>query len=41
MPLLWLKGTDTARLGIFQSIAEPAAPLAGRWPDAGASGGDH
>lgn len=38
MPLLWHKGTDLVRLGIFQSIAEPAAPLAGRWPAAGPPG---
>ncbi|HMM34393.1 MAG TPA: type VI secretion system contractile sheath large subunit [Thermoanaerobaculia bacterium] len=31
MPLLTMKGTDTVRLAIFQSIAEPAAPLAGLW----------
>jgi hypothetical protein len=26
-----MKGTDTVRLAIFQSIAEPYAALAGRW----------
>ena len=31
MPLLTLKGTDTVRLAIFQSIAEPHAELAGLW----------
>ncbi len=31
MPLLTLKGTDRVRLGIYQSFAEPQAPLAGRW----------
>lgn len=31
MPLLTMKGTDTVRLAIFQSIAEPPAPLAGLW----------
>ncbi len=31
MPLVSIKGTDCARLVRFQSIAEPAAPLAGRW----------
>jgi len=31
MPLLTMKGTDTVRLAIFQSIAEPHAPLAGLW----------
>jgi type VI secretion system protein ImpC len=31
MPLLTMKGTDTVRLAIFQSIAEPHAELAGRW----------
>lgn len=31
MPLLTIKGTDLVRLGIFQSIAHPHAPLSGRW----------
>ncbi len=31
MPLATLKGTDTVRLIRFQSIAETAAPLSGRW----------
>ena len=31
MPVVTLKGTDTVRLAIFQSIAEPHAPLAGLW----------
>ena len=31
MPLLTMKGTDTVRLAIFQSIAEPQAPLSGLW----------
>lgn len=31
MPLLTMKGTDVVRLGIFQSIAHPQAPLSGRW----------
>jgi type VI secretion system protein ImpC len=31
MPLLSMKGSDCVRLGRFQSIAEPPAPLAGRW----------
>lgn len=31
MPILTMKGTDTVRLAIFQSIAEPHAPLAGLW----------
>ncbi len=31
MPLATLKGTDTARLVRFQSLAEPLAPLGGRW----------
>lgn len=31
MPIVTMKGTDTVRLAIFQSIAEPYAPLAGRW----------
>ncbi|MHB8800693.1 MAG: type VI secretion system contractile sheath domain-containing protein [Thermoanaerobaculia bacterium] len=31
MPLLTMKGTDTVRLAIFQSIAEPHAELAGLW----------
>jgi type VI secretion system protein ImpC len=31
MPLAWLKDRDAALLVRFQSIARPAAPLAGRW----------
>jgi type VI secretion system protein ImpC len=31
MPLLSMKGSDRVRLARFQSIAEPAAPLSGRW----------
>jgi type VI secretion system protein ImpC len=31
MPIVTMKGTDTVRLAIFQSIAEPHAALAGRW----------
>jgi type VI secretion system protein ImpC len=31
MPLLSVKGSDSVRLVRFQSIADPAAPLAGRW----------
>jgi type VI secretion system protein ImpC len=31
MPLASIKATDRVRLVRFQSIAEPAAPLAGRW----------
>ncbi|HJT89874.1 MAG TPA: type VI secretion system contractile sheath large subunit, partial [Bryobacteraceae bacterium] len=31
MPLLSMKGTDRVRLARFQSVADPAAPLAGRW----------
>src|SRR5579859_226350 len=31
IPLVSVKGTDTIRLPRFQSIATPAAPLAGRW----------
>jgi hypothetical protein len=31
MPLLTMKGTDTVRVGMFQSIADPPAPLEGRW----------
>jgi type VI secretion system protein ImpC len=31
MPLLSVQGQDAARLARFQSIASPAAPLAGRW----------
>lgn len=31
MPIVTMKGTDTVRLAIFQSIAEPHAPLAGLW----------
>ena len=31
MPLVSIKGTDRVRLVRFQAIAEPLAPLAGRW----------
>ena len=31
MPLISMKGKDCVRLGRFQSIAEPLAPLGGRW----------
>ncbi|MBL0156114.1 MAG: type VI secretion system contractile sheath large subunit [Bryobacterales bacterium] len=31
MPLIWLRGQDSIRLVRFQSIADPAAPLSGRW----------
>ena len=31
MPLLSLRDQDVVRLGRFQSIADPSAPLAGRW----------
>lgn len=31
MPLAWIKDRPSARLVRFQSIARPAAPLAGRW----------
>jgi type VI secretion system protein ImpC len=31
MPLIWLRGHDSIRLVRFQSIADPAAPLSGRW----------
>jgi len=31
MPLLSIKGQDAVRIPRFQSIAEPIAPLAGRW----------
>jgi len=31
MPLLSIKGRDAVRVARFQSIAEPSAPLAGRW----------
>jgi len=31
MPLASIKGTDRVRLVRFQSVAEPLAPLAGRW----------
>jgi type VI secretion system protein ImpC len=31
MPLISMKGSDRVRLGRFQSIAEPVAPLGGRW----------
>ncbi len=31
MPMLTMKGSDRVRVGVFQSIAKPAAPLEGRW----------
>lgn len=31
MPLLTMKGTDTIRLAMFQSIADPPTPLVGTW----------
>jgi type VI secretion system protein ImpC len=31
MPIVTMKGTDTVRLAIFQSIAEPYAALSGLW----------
>jgi len=31
MPLLSMKGSDHVRIGMFQSIAKPNAPLQGRW----------
>jgi len=31
MPLISIKGSDRVRLALFQSIAEPATPLGGRW----------
>ena len=31
MPLVSIKGTDQVRVLRFQSVAEPLAPLAGRW----------
>lgn len=31
MPLLSMKGSDQVRIGAFQSIAKPSAPLEGRW----------
>ena len=31
MPLLSFKNADHVRLARFQSLAEPASPLAGRW----------
>jgi type VI secretion system protein ImpC len=31
MPLASIKGTDSVRLVRFQSVADPPAPLAGRW----------
>jgi len=31
IPLLTMKGTDTVRVGMFQSIADPPLPLEGRW----------
>jgi len=34
MPLLCFKGRDAVRLARFQSVAEPATRLAGRWEDA-------
>jgi type VI secretion system protein ImpC len=31
MPLLSFRGTDRVRLALFQSLADPSAPLRGRW----------
>jgi type VI secretion system protein ImpC len=31
MPLVWFKDSDRVRVLRFQSVAEPLAPLAGRW----------
>lgn len=31
MPMLTMKGSDTVRVGVFQSIAKPSTPLEGRW----------
>ncbi len=31
VPMLSIKGRDAVRIARFQSIAEPSAPLAGRW----------
>lgn len=31
MPMLTMKGSDQVRVGVFQSIAKPPAPLEGRW----------
>ena len=31
MPMLSMKGSDQVRVGVFQSIAKPGAPLEGRW----------
>ncbi|MFN0103509.1 MAG: type VI secretion system contractile sheath domain-containing protein [Bryobacteraceae bacterium] len=31
MPMLSMKGSDRVRVGAFQSIAKPPAPLEGRW----------
>jgi type VI secretion system protein ImpC len=31
MPLASMKGSDAVRLVRFQSVAQPAAPLAGPW----------
>jgi len=31
MPLLSVRDSEKVLLGRFQSLAEPAAPLAGRW----------
>ena len=31
MPMLTMKGSDTVRVGIFQSIAKPSTALEGRW----------
>ena len=38
MALLCFKGRDTVRLARFQSVAEPATRLAGRWEGAGPGG---
>ncbi len=31
MPVVYVRGTDTARVARFQSVADPPAPLMGRW----------
>lgn len=31
MPLVSIRGTDTVRVLLFESVADPPAPLAGRW----------
>jgi len=31
VPLITIRGTGTVKIGLLRSIAEPYAPLAGRW----------